>query len=143
MPKKPKIISRHLAQKVAKGEHRDVHLWSPPRRPGRKQTEAERLYWVIDRIFSKGYRFTDNEFGIPWLRPEEIEDKGEGIFVIRFRCPEASVYGHRHLDAVEEVCAAVKSECRFFVSHKQEVIGKVSLPYAECFWILNCGELEN
>lgn len=96
---------------------------------------------MYDMIYDKavvGYCFTDNEFGIPWIERSDIEDRGEGIFVLRFRCPPDRVSDAYFGIMADAVCSEMNCALHFVHMTKTEY----GLPFEDCVWILQENELD-
>lgn len=99
------------------------------------KTIEDRLYDIIDRIASKGYRFTDNEYGFPWIRKEDIEHRFNGIFVIRFRCPVGfEKYGFPQV--AEEIQNEISAKGEYVLQKRKEY----GIPFVEGAWALQAEE---
>lgn len=100
------------------------------------KTEVDVLYDLIDERSCRGYRFCESYVTLPYIHKEDIEDRGNGLFVVRFRCPvENEFYGMP--DVVKEVCERIGSG-EHFVYEKKEEFG---LPFIEAAWVLQRGEI--
>lgn len=100
----------------------------------RKENESDTdfLFRIIYEKSRLCYTFTDPESGIPWIRHEDIEDKGNGLFVIRFRCPTQFMH-HIHFGCMADaVCKELNSTLNVFHSTKEEY----GIPYADCVWVI-------
>lgn len=102
----------------------------------REKTKRERVFDVIYDACRWGYRFTDTEYGIPLIELGDIEETGEGIYVVRFRCEPHYVKAAYFGQMAEDVCAALRSGMHFLYEIKREW----GIPYAECAWVLQLGE---
>lgn len=126
--RKSKIISRDIAGAASRCiPVAPAKSYEPP-----VKTEAEKLYDLIYNESVKGYRFTDNELGMPWIEQKDIEDRGDGVFVVRFRCPIGYVHEVHFYAMAEEVCKAIGSPMRFIHQVKREH----GIPFEDCAWIL-------
>ena len=102
----------------------------------REKTKRERVYKVIEDACCRGYRFTDNYYGLPFIELKDLEEKEDGIYVIRFRC-EPQYLQHVYFGRMaEDVCKTLRSGIHFFHEFKTEW----GLPYEECIWVLQIGE---
>lgn len=125
---------RLLTKIDRKKPREDVHV-PKPYVPIAK-TEVDVLYDLIDERSCRGYRFCENYITLPYIHKEDIEDRGNGLFVVRFRCPvENEFYGMP--DVVKEVCERIGSG-EHFVYEKKEEFG---LPFIEAAWVLQRGEV--
>lgn len=133
--RKPKLISRKVA---------DDALWNKPRASSFVQpfipppkTEIDKLYDIIFDESVKGYRFTDEECGEPWISKSDIEIKDGCIYVVRFRCPLQMMKKCHFWNMANDVCAILKCDLHFIHDTKQEH----GIPFEDCVWVLQKGEL--
>lgn len=143
MPKrKPRIISRAVVEKAVKQRTKvtispsSLELYIP-----KPKTRVDEIYDLIEDACNPW--FTDEE-SIPWIGREDIEDKGDGIYVIRFRCPfEVLFYNRVPLDkVVEKVCSELKSEIRYFCKDREvQYVEGTWQRYYDCVWVIWDGEL--
>lgn len=143
MGRKPRIISTAVIRKVQKERARVCKTspyidWPKGENPNILRTSIDRLYDKIDRQSVKMYRFTDNEYGIPWISKGDIESRGDGIYVIRFRCPPEKLAQIYFWSMAADVCREIGCEINFFHEIKEER----NIPYAECVWVINEPEEE-
>lgn len=125
---------RLLAKIEPKKPKEDVVVFKEPYIPPIK-TEVDKLYDLIDERSCYGYRFCENEYSLPWIRKEDIEDRGDGLFVIRFRCPVFfERYGMKQV--IREVCEKVGSDEHFIYKKSKEY----GLEFIEAVWVLQQGE---
>ena len=152
--KSPKILNGSTvdAAKSACAVNSCVEWWKPldlseyAERCGchkKQRTNVDDLYDTIRDKCTVGYRFTDNYCGIPWIERSDIEDKGNGIYVVRFRSPveysKDLFFGRMSRD----VCEALN--CNLHVLHKTKhdlYFGKIGQEYEEYVWVLQPGELD-
>lgn len=128
--RKPRLLVR-IKRKASKEDSIPVESYVPP-----VKTEVDLLYEIIDERCCYGYRLCENEVALPWIRKEDIEDKGDGLFVIRFRCPvESEKYGLPQV--VKDVCERVGSKEHLIYEKKEEY----GLPFIEAAWVLQRGEV--
>ena len=136
MPRrKPRIISRAVERGAA-----DAKPFSPPPPPSVSSpplTEVDKLYLLIHEKSVVGYRFTDDEFGIPWIEKGDIEEKGGGVYVIRFRCPPDKVQDVYFGRMAEAVCKELN--CAVHFMHKTR--WEYGLPFEDCIWVVQKDEL--
>ena len=137
MGTKPRIISTAVIRKVQKERARVCKTspyidWPKGENPFRRETKIDLLYDRIYRLSVRMYRFTDNEYGIPWISKRDIEEKGNGIYVIRFRCPPEKLEKIFFWSMAEDVCKEIGCEVNFFHEIRQEY----KIPYAECVWVI-------
>ena len=135
MPRrKPKIISREVAGGAARAipMASSLHPYLPP-----QKTAVEELYDLVFTQSVKGYRFTDDEYGEPWIEEKDIEGKGDGVSVIRFRCPVGRLHKVFFGEMAKDVCKAMN--CGLHLMHKQKT--EYGIPFEECVWVLQKGEL--
>lgn len=133
--RKPKIISREVARRA--GMERPFTSLLPAYTPPGEKTEADRLFDLIYRKSVEGYCFTDDLYGIPWIERNDIEEKGGGIFVIRFRCPPSKVHDVYFGRMSKAVCQALNCSIHFIHNTKYEY----GLPFEDCIWVLQKDEL--
>lgn len=133
--RKPRIISRGVEDEAARTKPfaPPPLLYIPPPPP----TEVDKLYALIYEKSVAGYRFTDNEYGIPWIERNDIEEKGGGVFIIRFRCPIDMVHDVYFGGMAEAVCKELNCAVHFIHKTKWEY----GLPFEECIWIIQKDEL--
>ena len=89
---------------------------------------------VVDRC-EIGYNLTDDECGFPLIVESDIEDKGDGVFIARFRLPVEKRGALERLAKL--VCGDVGSDLHLFVTEKKEY----NLPYLDCAWVIVPDEL--
>lgn len=117
-----------------------------PKKSGRRisyefkeKTKKERVYKVIEDACCRGYRFTDNFYGLPFIELKDLEEKENGIYVIRFRC-EPHYLHHVYFGRIAaDVCKTLRSGLHFFHESKTEW----GIPYEECVWVVQIGEQDN
>ena len=109
----------------------------PPPAPTPPPTEADSLYALIYAKSVEGYRFTDNEYGIPWIEGNDIEEKSGGVYVIRFRCPTDRVHDVYFGGMAEAVCKELN--CAVHFMHKTR--WEYGLPFEDCIWVVQKDEL--
>ena len=105
-------------------------------RNAREKTIKEKIYDIIYTASRQGYRFTDPYYGMPFIELEDIEEKENGIFVIRFRCEPQYLHHFYFGSMAEDVCKTLRSGMHFIHEYKTEW----GLPYEECVWVLQVGE---
>lgn len=135
MPRrKPRIISREVDGSAVR--HIPVasalHPYEPP-----PKTETDNLYDLIFTESVKGYRFTDEEFGEPWISRSDIEERGEGLYVIRFRCPPHMIHEVHFGSMAADVCKALNCEVHLVHHIKMEH----RIPFEECVWVIQKNEI--
>lgn len=135
--RKPKILSRKVA---------DDALWNKPKASSvvlpftlPPKTDIDNLYDIIFNESVKGYRFTDEEYGEPWIDKNDIEEKNGGIFVIRFRCPLQMMKNCHFVEMAHDVCMIMKCDLHFIHDTKHEY----GIPFEDCVWVIQKGELES
>ena len=143
--KRKRIVSRDLAGAMAEQKRTGAPVPSAlaSRRVyvPKEKTPAEKLYDIIYDESVWGYRFTDTFYGIPWIELSDIEDKGNGLFVIRFRCPPEYMHKIHFGEVAEDVCERVRSGMHFFHQTREEVYSeKAKLPYEDCVWVIQENE---
>ena len=133
----PRIISRTVQRQLKKKQPRGIEdnplANFPEFPPAPLPDERDAIYDIIYQQSVKLYRFTDTEYGIPWIDRGDIEIQGGGIIVIRFRCPINHVRDGYFGDMAKDVCALTNNDMHFFHEIKKEF----NIPYAECVWVLN------
>ena len=135
MRHRPRIISRAVER-----EAEVVRPFSPPLppyEPPPPKTEADRLYDLIYTKSVEGYRFTDNEYGIPWIERGDIEERNGGVYIIRFRCPTDRVHKVYFGSMADDVCRELNCSVHFIHKTKWEY----GLPFEDCVWIIQKDEL--
>jgi hypothetical protein len=100
--------------------------------PKEEETETDRLFRLIYEQSRIGYCFTEPDTGIPFIRHDDIEEKGNGLFVIRFRCPIEYTHNVYFGCLADAVCKELNSDLNFFHSTNQ----KYGIHYEECVWVL-------
>ena len=142
--RKPRIISRTVELETVKKRTEAHHLPSSsnPYIP-KEKTELEKIYDIIDNACSDCWRFTDSD-GRPWIDKDDIESKGNGIYLVRFRCPIESMNTRVAFNkVVEKVCVELRSEVRYFCKTREERYTEgIRLFYEDCVWVINVGELD-
>ena len=142
MPKKKhRIISRAVAAKAANHRGKDAQpQYEPCILP--PKTHTDEVYELIERACTEDWHFTDED-GRMWIRREDVEDRGDGIFIVRFRCSLAALQNTVVLNKrVERVCAELHSEVRYICGMREKwYLGKIRQVYYECVWIISEGEL--
>ena len=135
MRRRPRIISRAV-EREAEGV-RPFSPFLPPCEPPPPKTEADRLYDLIYTKSVEGYRFTDNEYGIPWIERGDIEERNGGVYIIRFRCPTDRVHDVYFGGMATDVCKELNCSVHFIHKTKWEY----GLPFEDCVWIIQKDEL--
>ncbi|MBO6031880.1 MAG: hypothetical protein J6Q22_10605 [Prevotella sp.] len=133
--RRPRIISRAVEDR--KGKSLPIDYILPPLAPRPQKTDADRLYDLIHEKSVIGYRFTDNEYGIPWIERGDIEYKGDNIYVIRFRCPVDSMHDLYFGRMAEDVCHELKS--RIYLIHNTK--SEYGIMFEDCIWVIQKDEL--
>lgn len=103
-----------------------------------KETATDRIFRIIYDNSTRGYSFTEPSSGIPWIRHEDIEDRGDGIFVIKFRCPQNYINGVHFWYMANRVLDSMKSKPRLFHETKTEN----GISYEDCIWVIQEGDSE-
>lgn len=103
-----------------------------------KETPTDRVFRLIYENSIHGYCFTEPSSGIPWIQHQDIEDRGDGLFVIRFRCPPSHIHGVYFWDMANRVLDAMKSKPRLFHETKTEN----GISYEDCIWVIQEGDNE-
>lgn len=111
----------------------------PPYIPNPK-TRVDEVYDLIEQ--ASNLCFTDED-GRPWIGREDIEYKGENVYVVRFRCPIAVLCTGVALNrVVDKVCEKLKSDKRYFCREVEEVyFNSIHQRFYECIWVICVGEL--
>ena len=133
--RRPRIICRAVERGAAEAKPFSPPL--PPYVPPPPPTEIDKLYALIYEKSVEGYRFTDNEYGIPWIDKTDIEEKSGGVYIIRFRCPTERVHDVYFGGMAADVCKELKCSVHFIHKTKWEY----GLPFEDCVWILQKDEL--
>lgn len=148
----PRIQSRKVAQKAtcinqaspSLSPAFDISDFIKNQEPPQEKTPSEKLYYIIEDECIWGNRFTDTFYGIPWIEKTDIEDKGKGLFIVRFRCPPEFMHHVYFGKMAESVCKRVNSGMHIFHETRIERYSeKVKLPYEECVWVIQENELDN
>ena len=142
MPRrKPRIISKAVVEDAAK---KRTEVAIPPSSfepyiPNPK-TRVDEIYNLIEDACRLCF---EDEDGVPWIRREDVEDKGGGIYVIRFRCPLDALLTRIPLNrVVEKVCRELKSEIRYFCGDREvQYVDGIKQRYYDCAWVICEGEL--
>lgn len=116
----------------------DIKKVMPINIQSEKETATDRIFRIIYDSSTRGYSFTEPSTGIPWIRYEDIDDRGDGIFVIKFRCPQNHINGVHFWDMANRVLDAMKSKPRLFHETKTEN----GISYEECIWVIQEGDSE-
>ena len=101
-----------------------------------EKTKKEKVFDIIYDECRIGCRFADNYYGIPFIELKDLEEKEDGIYVIRFRCEPKYTHPAYFGKMSEEVGKKFKTEIRFVHEQKREW----GIPYEECVWVLQIGE---
>ena len=134
--RKPRIISRAVAHETAKMR---TEVAIPPSSfdsfVPKPKTRRDEVYDLIED--ASCYWFVDED-GIPWIGKEDIEDRGYGVFVVRFRCPLTALYTRVPLNrVVEKVCGILRSDIRYYCSERDvQYVNGIHQRYYECVWII-------
>lgn len=143
--RKPRLISRAVAADTAK-KRTEVRYLPPSLVPyvPKPKTALERVYDLIDDACSFCWRFADSN-GRPWIGKEDIEEKGNGIYVVRFRCPLSAAYQHIAFEKIaSEVCQKLRSSLRYVFKIGEEQYTKdIKLSYEEIAWVICEGEMDS
>lgn len=143
LKRKPKIISKAVLEEAArKRTEVDVppspsELYIP-----KPKTRADEIYDLIED--ASNLCFTDEE-GVPWIGREDIEAKGNGIYIVRFRCPFDILFNSRASlnRVVEKVCESLKSDIRYFCKDREvQYVDGIRQRYYDCIWVIWEGELQ-
>ena len=103
------------------------------------KTRREKVFDVIYDASRRGYRFADSYYGIPFVELNDIEETGNGIYVVRFRCEPQYMRPYYFETMAKRVCAELRSRLHFAHEAKMEF----GMPYEECVWIIQIGEIDN
>ena len=133
----PRIISRTVKRQLKKKQPRGIEdnplANFPEFPPAPLPDERDAIYDIIYQQSVKLYRFTDNEYGIPWIEKKDIEIVDGGVYVIRFRCPVEKLGAIFFKAMAKDVCTLTNNDMHFFHEIKKEY----NIPYAECVWVLS------
>lgn len=94
---------------------------------------ANEIYNVIYDASVKGYHLADSTYGLPWIERSDVEAMGEGLFVVRFRCPVERTHDVFFGAVDRDVRNALGAETFFAEELKREN----GIPFAECVWVIN------
>ena len=103
------------------------------------KTRREKVFDVIYDASRRGYRFADSYYGIPFVELNDIEETGNGIYVVRFRCEPQYMRPYYFETMAKRVCEELRSRLHFAHAAKIEF----GMPYEECVWIIQIGEIDN
>lgn len=138
---KHKIISKSVAEAAAK-KRKEVVVPPTPTTPyiPKPKTRIDEIYALIEE--ASNMCFTDED-GRPWIDREDIEDKGNGIYVVGFRCPLSALYTRVAFNrVVDKVCEVLNSERRYFCKECEVVyFNSIHQRFYECVWVICEGEL--
>ena len=126
----PRVVGIRKTSNVPKSPRRQ---WKTKYR---EKSKRERVYGVISDACCSGYRFTDTYYGLPFIEIKDLEEKEDGVYVIRFRCEPKYLHHVYFGRMAEEVCTTLRSGMHFIHECKEEW----GLPYEECAWIIQIGE---
>lgn len=86
---------------------------------------------TIIRCCEVGYRLADSECGYSLIRPENVFEESEGVFVMRFRLQVERKNAVQSL--AEYACSQVfKCSTNLFIHEEVEY----GIPYLDCVWVL-------
>lgn len=127
MGRLPKVLVKIKKPKIRQTSPVRLKLDYTPK----QKSNIEKLYDIIDKWSCYGYRFCGNDISLPYIEPSDIEYKGDGVFVIRFRCPVGMErYGFPQM--AKDVCAELKCEEHFWTKVEEEY----GLKYVDGAWVL-------
>lgn len=136
MRKTPRIISRDVKTRVgiiSPLSDAPVLVEDYVKPP---DTEADRVFRLIVKYSEEGYRFADNEYGMSWIRREDIEEHDAETFVVRFRCPPERMGEVYFGKMAEKVCKDMNCQLHIFHETRYEF----RIPYEECIWVIQKDE---
>lgn len=142
MPKrKPKLISKAVEKETA---NKRMEVVIPPSSCDSfvipPKTHIDEIYDIIEN--ASALVFADED-GRPWIEKSAIEDRGDGIYIVKFRCPIIALYNTAMLNlVVERVCSILHSDIRYFCGEREvSYCGNIRQRYYECVWVICEGEL--
>lgn len=146
MPRrKPRLIDRAVEANTAK---KRTEVQYPPSSSipyvPQPKSKIDEVYSLIDDACSYCWRFADSD-GRPWIDREDIEDRGGGVFLVRFRCPVSAMFKHIAFEKMaSEVCSKLRSRMRYASKQGEErYTDDIKLPYEEVAWVICIGELDS
>ena len=95
------------------------------------------IYALIEDACCRGYRMADNECGLPYIVPSDVEHREDGLVLVRFRLADGLNYALESV--VEKVCSQVWSDRHLVVEEREEY----GIPFLECAWVLVPDELKD
>ena len=105
---------------------------------GKPMKRKDFVYEIIEKACCHGYCFTDRELGFPWIEYRDLEEQEDGIYIIRFRCPVEYMHPIFFERMAESVCKELRSGMHFCHETKMEC----GLPFEDCVWVIQEGELD-
>lgn len=150
MPRKRKtsVLSRAVAEAVAKRREdivaSTIPQWALEQPTNEPKTPADRLYNLIFDKCRERYRFCErDDCALPIIRREDVEESEDGIFIVRFRCNIERMHPMTEFEKVaKDVCRETQSGFHFFHAEREERYAGVKLPYEECVWVIQKGEID-
>jgi len=110
----------------------DIKKVMPINIQAEKENKTDRLFRIIYDSSTRGYSFTEPSTGIPWIRYEDIDDRGDGVFVIKFRCPQNHINEVHFWEMANRVLNEMHSKPMLFHEKKEEN----GIPYEDCVWVI-------
>lgn len=145
MKRKPRIVSGIVEEAAAK-KRTEVQYPPPSSIPyaAPVKSKVDEVCSLIDDACSYCWRFADSE-GRPWIDRENVEDKGGGVFLVRFRCPASAMFKHIAFEKMaSEVCTKLHARLRYASRRGEErYANDIKLPYEEVAWVICIGELDS
>ena len=97
----------------------------------------DQIYAIIEDACCRGYRLADNECGLPYIVPSDVEHREDGLVLVRFRLADDLNYALESV--VEQVCRQVWSDRHLVIEEREEY----GIPFLECAWVLVPDELKD
>ena len=134
MPRKraPRLVEgrRKTSEKASPMQEKKEHISYVPK----EKTEKEKIADIIAEACRRRCWFV--EYGIPYIEVGDIEERPEGIYVVRFRCkPEDVVWAF--VPIAKKVCQELGSELHCIYEAKSEF----NLPFSEVAWVIKTNEV--
>lgn len=135
MPRKrtPRLVGgrRKYAEKaiLSQDQEKKIIPYAP-----KEKTEREKVADIIAEACRRRCWFVD--YGIPYIEVGDIEERTEGIYVVRFRCkPEDVVWPF--VPIAKKVCQELGSALHCIYETKSEF----NLPFSEVAWVIQENEV--
>lgn len=129
MSRKPRLVAHRLIEANTKCPSLEPFV-----KP--KQTDADRLYALIQKECEDGYRFTDDEYGLPWIKKSDMVMGEDNVYCIRFRFPPL-VHLILGIEVVaDNVCKKLKTGKHLYLAERKEY----GIPFMEGAWVLSISQ---